>query len=87
MDAREGSDEHRKALGSLIHGHQRKVVALTVLGFLLHTLLVLHIVQAGDAVEGCPDRQLVAFLLGMEHQHHTVHAVVLSARKVLGKGC
>ena len=87
VDDSESRDEDRETLGSLIHGNERQLVSFAVLGFLLRTLFVLHIVQVRDTVEGRPDRQLVAFLLGMEHQHHAVHSVVLPSAEVLGKGC
>ena len=87
VDNGESSNEDRETLGSLIHRNERQLVSFAVLGFLLRTLLVLHIVQVRDAVEGSPDRQFVAFLLGMEHQHHAVHSVVLPSAEVLGKGC
>ena len=87
VDDGESRDEHRKTLGSLIHGNKGQLVSFAVLSFLLRTLLVLHIVQVRDTVEGRPDRQFVAFLLGMEHQHHAVHSVVLPSAEVLGKGC
>ena len=87
VDNGESRDEYRKTLGSLIHRNKGQLVSFAVLSFLLRTLLVLHIVQVRDTVEGRPDRQFVAFLLGMEHQHHAVHSVVLPSAEVLGKGC
>ena len=77
IDNGESCDEDWKTLGSLIDRNKRKIVTLAVLGFLLGSLLVFYIVQACDTVKGCPYRQLVALLFGMEHQHHAVHSVVL----------
>ena len=54
INASKGCDEYRETLGSLIYRNLWKFVAFAISGILLGSLLILHIVQPSDAVEGCP---------------------------------
>src|SRR5574344_3036714 len=54
INASKGCDEHRETLGSLIYRNLWKFVAFAISGILLGSLLILHIVQSSDTVEGCP---------------------------------
>ena len=83
----EGREEDREGLFALVDGHHGKFVPLLVTGLEDVAVLVFDVVQVRDAVEGSPDRDVVAHLLGLEHQHQGIAAVVMASGQVLGRLC
>lgn len=57
------------------------VSSLLSASVMLHliTFLVLAVVESYHTIEGAEDRNLKTLSLTVHHQHHCIHAVVLSA--------